>query len=330
MKRRKFIALLVGSTVAWPRFVRAANRPRRIGILLGNTEGDPQAIVGMSAFRQILEDLGWTEGRDLQVDLRWGETDPERMRVLAGELVKARPDVLFASSTPAAAALHGATTSIPIVFVIVSDPVGSGFVASLPRPGGNMTGFINMEASLGSKWAEILKEVSSDIDRAAILFNPETAPYYAYYVKPFEAAARSLSIEPLVSPVHSSEEIESAIGALAERAHGGLVMAPDFFMNSANESDHFISLAARYRMPAIYPYAYMVRAGGLISYGIDQVDLFRRASGYIDRVLKGARPEDLPVQLPTKFEMEINLKTAKASGFVIPPTLVGSADGVIE
>lgn len=293
-------------------------------------KGTPQAVAGISAFRQALGDLGWTEGRDLQIEVCWGRTDTERMRVLARELVETRPDVLFGSSTPAVSALHGATTSIPIVFVVVSDPVGSGFVASLPRPGGNITGFINIEASLGGKWAEVLKEVSPNIDHAAILFNPETAPYYAYYVKPFEDAARSLLIKPLVSPVHSSEEIESIIGGLADKEHGGLVTAPDVFMNTKSQRDLFITLATRYRMPAVYPYAYMLSAGGLISYGIDQVDLYRRAPGYIDRVLKGALPADLPVQLPTKFEMAINLKTAKASGFVIPPTLVGSADKVIE
>jgi putative ABC transport system substrate-binding protein len=331
MKRREFVSLVAG-TVAWPFLARADNieRVRRVGVLLGNPEGDPQSVAGMSAFRQAMQELGWTEGRNLQIDLRWGRAEPERMKILAQQLVEQRPDILFASTTPVVAALHSATNSVPTVFVIVSDPVGSGFVATLPRPGGNITGFINIESSLGGKWAEVLKEVAPGVSHAAILFNPETAPYFAYYVKPFEAAARSLQIEPLISPVHSGDEIERAITVLAGKPNPGMVMPPDIFMNTKSQSDFFISLAAHHRIPAVYPYANFVRAGGLISYGIDQVDLYRRAPAYVDRIFKGAKPSDLPVQLPTKFEMAVNLKTAKVLGLTVPATLVASADEVIE
>lgn len=331
MRRREVITLL-GVAVASPLAARADNpgRMRRIGVLLGNNEGDPQPVAGMSAFRQAMKELGWSEGRNLQIDLQWGRADPARMQILARQLVEQLPDILLASTTPAVAALHAATNSVPTLFVMVSDPIGSGFVASLPQPGGNITGFINIESSLGGKWVEILKELGPGVSHAAILFNPETAPYYAYYVKPFEAAAHSLQIEPLTSPVRSLDEIEQVIKTLADKPHPGMVMAPDSFMNARSQSDFFISLAAEHGIPAVYPYANFVRAGGLVSYGIDQVDLYRRVPTYVDRIFKGAKPSDLPVQLPTKFEMAVNLKTAKALSLAIPAALVASADEVID
>jgi putative ABC transport system substrate-binding protein len=333
MKRRQFMRLL-GAAAAWPLAAvatgaaRAEKSMRRVGMLFGSRKDNPQVIAGLAAFRKALEDLGWPEGGNLVIDVRWGDVDQDRIQALAQELVGLRPDVIFAQATPSVAALQRETQSIPIVFAFVSDPVGSGFVASLPRPGGNITGFINIEASLGGKWAEILKEISPDVRHAVILFNPDTAPYHAYYVDPFAAAARALGIEPIVAPVHSGEEIERVIDPLAAKTNMSLVVLPDVF--TGDNLDRIISLAARNHIPAVYPYRYMVSAGGLISYGIEQEDLYRRAAGYVDRVLKGAQPADLPVQLPTKFEMAVNLKTAKALGLTLPGTMIGRADEVIE
>ncbi len=333
MKRRQFMRLF-GATAAWQlamvatRAARAEKGMRRIGMLFGSSEDNPQASAGLVAFKKSLADLDWAEGRNLAIDVRWGEADRDRIQTLARELVGLRPDVIFAQATPAVAALKRETQSIPIVFAFVSDPVGSGFVESLSRPGGNITGFINIEASLGGKWAEILKEVSPDIRFAAILFNPGTAPYFAYYVEPFAAAARSLGIEPIMSPVRSGEEIERVVASLAAKTNASLVVAPDVF--TGEHIGLITSLVARNRIPAVYPYRFMVSAGGLISYGIEQQDMYRRAAAYVDRILKGVKPADLPVQLPTKFEMVVNLKTAKALGLTLPGTLLGRADEVIE
>ncbi len=333
MRRRQFMRLL-GVAATWSIAMietggaRAEKGVRRVGMLFGSRKDSPQVIAGLAAFRKALEDLGWSEGGNIVIDVRWGDVDRDQIQALAQELVGLRPDVIFAQATPSVAALQRETQSIPIVFAFVSDPVGSGFVASLPRPGGNTTGFINIEASLGGKWAELLKEVSPDVRHAAILFNPDTAPYYAYYVEPFAAAARALGIEPIVSPVHSGEDIERVVDPLAAKTNVSLVVLPDVF--TGDNLDLIISLAARNHIPAVYPYRYMVSAGGLISYGIDQEDLYRRAAAYVDRVLKGVKPADLPDQLPTKFEMAVNLKTAKALGLTLPATLIGRADEVVE
>jgi putative ABC transport system substrate-binding protein len=252
------------------------------------------------------------------------------MSTFAKELVALQPDVLLGHTTGVIAALQRETKTIPIVFVIVSDPVGSGFVESLPRPGGNITGFINIEASLSGKWIEILKEIVPRVTRALLMFNPATATYIAFYQQPFEAAARSSGIEPIAAPVSSAADIERVFDSLGHRPETGLVLPPDVFTTTKTNLELVTSLAARTRLPTIYPYRYMVAAGGLISYGIDTIDLYRRAPAYIDRILKGAKPADLPVQLPTKFEMAINLRTAKALGIDIPATLLGRADEVIE
>jgi putative ABC transport system substrate-binding protein len=328
MKRRDVLGAFAGAALM-PLAARAETL-RRIGVLMANSEAEGQSSTGLSGFRKGLGEFGWIEGRNIQFDVRWGRIDLDRIETLARELVALRPDVLFAQTTPVVAALQRQTKSIPIVFVIVADPVGSGFVASLPHPGGNITGFINIEASLGGKWAELLKEVSPGVDHAALLFNPETAPFFAYYVEPFEAAARSLGIEPAASPIHSREDIERVVAAVAAKPNGSLVIAPDIFINMGNNFRLIVSLAERYRIPVVYPYRYMINAGGLISYGIDQIDLYKRAPVYVDRILKGASPADLPVQLPTKFEMAINLKTAKELGLTLPATLLGRADEVIE
>jgi putative ABC transport system substrate-binding protein len=331
MRRREFVTLL-GGAAAWPVAARAdsSERVRRIGVLIGNSEGDGESTPGLAAFRKGLEALGWIEGRNIQIDVRRGQSKLDRIEMLVRELVALRPDVLLAHSTPVTAAMQRETKAMPIVFIFVSDPVGSGLVASLPHPGGNITGFINIEASLGGKWAELLKEVSPGVNHAAILFNPETAPYFAYYVEPFAAAAYSLGIEPMASPVRSSEDIEKIVGLVVAKPNGSLVIAPDIFVNRGDNLQLVRSLAARERIPVVYPYRFMITRGGLISYGIDQLDLYRRAPAYVDRILKGANPAELPVQLPTKFEMAVNLKTAKELGLTLPATLLGRADEVIE
>jgi putative tryptophan/tyrosine transport system substrate-binding protein len=332
MKRREFITLLGGAAAAWPLAAHAqqGGPMRRIGVLFGGAESDPQIIEAMVAFKATLGDLGWIEGRSVRIDVRYSAADVDRMRVFAKELVALQPDVLMGHTTGVIAALKRETQTIPIVFVIVSDPVGSGYVESLARPGGNITGFINIEASLSGKWIEILKEIQPKITRAALMFNPATATYIKFYQEPFEAAARSSGIEPIAAPVQNAADIERTFGQFGNRPDAGLVLPPDVFTTVRANLDLITSLAARTHLPTIYPYRYMVDAGGLISYGIDTIDLYRRAPAYIDRILKGAKPADLPVQLPTKFEMAVNLKTAKALGIEIPPTLLGRADGVIE
>ena len=332
MKRREFIKLLGAAAAGWPLAAHAqqGGQMRRIGVLLGGSNDDPQTVAGLTAFRTALGELGWIDGRNIQIDYRFAATNADRMRAFAKELVALQPDLLVGQSTPVTAALQRETKTIPIVFVIVSDPVGSGFVASLPRPGGNITGFINIEASLSGKWIEMLKEIVPQVTRAALLFNPQTAPYFAFYQQPFEAAARSNGVEPIAAPVHSAADIERVFESLGGRPDTGVVLLPDIFTTTKINLDLITSLGARTRVPTIYPYRYMVAAGGLISYGIDSADLYRRAPVYIDRILKGAKPADLPVQLPTKFELAINLKTAKALGIDIPATLLGRADEVIE
>jgi putative tryptophan/tyrosine transport system substrate-binding protein len=332
MKRRELLTLLGGAAVTWPLRTRAqqSGRVRRIGVLLGNAEGDTQAVAGLAAFKTGLQELGWIDGRNIQIDYRFAAADVDRMQTLAKELVVLQPDLIMGQTTPVIAALQRETKTIPIVFIIVSDPVGSGFVASLPHPGGNITGFINIEASLSGKWIEMLKEIVPRCTHAAFLFNPETAPYFAFYERPFDAAARSSGIEPIATPVHTAADIERVFESLGGRPDTGLVLPPDVFTGMKTNLALITSLAARYHVPTIYPYRYMVAAGGMISYGIDNTDLYRRAPTYIDRILKGAKPADLPVQLPTKFELAINLKTAKALGIDIPATLLGRADEVIE
>jgi putative ABC transport system substrate-binding protein len=332
MKRREFITLLGSAVAVWPRVAHAqqSGKMRRIGVMLGGAESDPQIVKGLVAFKAALGELGWIEGRNIQIDVRYGAADVDRMRAFSKELVALQPDVLVGHTTGVIAAFKRETQTIPIVFFVVSDPVGSGFVESLPRPGGNITGFINIEASLSGKWIEMLKEVRPGIARAALIYNPVTAPYFAFYQQPFEAAARASGIEPIAAPVHSAADIERVFDSLGNRPDTGLVLPPDIFTTTRVNLDLIISLAARTHLPTIYPYRFMVTAGGLISYGVDTVDLYRRTPAYVDRILKGAKPVDLPVQLPTKFEMAINLKTAKALGIEIPPTLLGRADEVIE
>jgi putative ABC transport system substrate-binding protein len=328
MRRREFIAGL-GGAVAWPLAARAqqGERQRRIGVLMGQDEDDPVAKSQLSAFTRALADLGWTDGRNVRMDLRWAGGDINRTRALAQELVGLQPDIILTNSTPGTAAVQRETRTIPIVMVGVGDPVGSGFVAALNQPGGNITGFGYLEAPLGSKWFELLSEIAPRLKRAAIMFNPETAPA-PLYIPSFETAARSLMVVPIITPVHSDVEIETAINALGREPGGGLVVMPDSFM--VVHRVPIISAAARNNVPAVYSRFDFARDGGLLSYGTDQVDGWRRAASYVDRILRGEKPGDLPVQFPVKYEMVVNLKTAKALGVTVPPSILLRADEVIE
>jgi putative ABC transport system substrate-binding protein len=332
MRRREFITLLGGAAAAWPLVARGQQTGgmRRMGLLMGAAEGDAQVVAGLAALTKGLTSLGWVEGRNIQIDVRWGAADLDRMQAAAKELVGLKPDLLFGQTTPAAAALQRETKAIPTVFVVVSDPVGSGFVTSLPRPGGNITGFINIEGSVSGKWIEILKDLVPGASSATLLYNPDTAPYFDYYLQPFEAAARSSGIEATGAPVRTAEEIERIVASLGNRGGAGLVITPDSFMMTRRILDLVIAAAARHRVAAIYPYRFCVTLGGLISYGIDNIDLYRRSATYVDRILKGAKPADLPVQLPTKFELAVNLKTAQALGLSMSREFLLIADEVIE
>jgi putative ABC transport system substrate-binding protein len=289
---------------------------------------DPEGERWAQAFLQALPELGWRRGTNIQIDLRWVATDFNRMQAIAKELVQSQPDLIEVTSTPATAAILRETHTIPVVFAIVSDPLGSGFIQSLAQPGGNATGFINIEASLGGKWVELLKEIAPRISRVSMLFNPKTAPQTEYYRPSLEAAAASLGVAVVASPVSNPDEIEKAIVGLGENA--ALIVVPDIFTAAQSQRDLIISLAASHRIPVIASVAQFIRAGGLISYGVDLPALQRRAATYVDRILKGIRPQDLPVQLPTKFELVINLKTARGLGLDIPTTVLARADEVIE
>ena len=327
MRRREFITLLVGAA-AWPLAARAQqlDRMRRIGVLMGFAESDPTAQSWLAAFRNALAQLGWSEGNNLRIEVRWGAADPDRIRTLAKELVDLRPDAIFDQTTPVTDAFARVTQTIPIVFVYVADPVGSGFAASLPRPGRNITGFTYVEPTTGGKWVEMLKEIAPRTAHVALLFNPETAP--EFYMPSVQAAAFSFAVEASMAPVHARDEIAGVIAAQASSPGGGLIVMPDVF-NDANR-ELIIALATRSGVPAIYPRPVFAESGGLIAYGADLAEQFRQAAGYIDRILKGANPGDLPVQRPTKFELVINLKTAKALGLEVPMSLLMRVDKVIE
>jgi putative ABC transport system substrate-binding protein len=330
MKRREFIAGLGGAAV-WPLAAMAQqdDRIRRIGVLMGFDENDLEAKAWLSGFMQGLAELGWTVGRNLRMDVRWAAGNVERMRAVAKEMVGLQPDVILTGSTPATAAVQRETRTIPTVFVGPSDPIGDGFVASLPRPGGNLTGFTNLEASMAGKWLQLLTEMVPSIKRVAIMYNPETAPGRGLYFLPsFEAAARSLKVEPITAPVHSDVEIETVITSLGREPVGVLVVPPDAFTFAHRAP--IILLAARNNVPAVYRDSVFVRDGGLLSYGPDLGDLFRRAAPYVHRILRGEKPTELPVQLPIKFKLVINLKTAKALSLTIPETLLATADEVID
>jgi putative ABC transport system substrate-binding protein len=329
LQRRDFI-ILRGGAAAWPLKARAqqGDRVRRIGVLIPGDENDPVMKTRISALTQTLADLGWTDGRNLRMDLRWAGGDINRVRALAQELVGLQPDIIVATnSTPATVAVQRETRTIPIVFVDLADPVASGLVARLDRPSGNITGFAFLEASLGGKWLELLSDIAPGLKRAAIMFNPDTAAPLAY-TPLFETAARSLNVVPIIAPVHSDVEIETAIVALGREPRGGLVVMPDAFL--LGHRAPILLAAARNNVPAVYYLSTFAKDGGLLSYGPDQVDTFHRAATYVDRILRGAKPTELPVQLPTKFEMVVNRKTAKALGLEVPPSIMLRADEVIE
>jgi putative tryptophan/tyrosine transport system substrate-binding protein len=328
MRRREFIAGL-GGTMAWPLAARAQQpeRMRRIGVLMSLDENDPLAKPRVAAFTQALADLGWTHGRNVRIDLQGADGDIYRIQALAQKLVSLKPDVILTGATPPTAAVQRETRTIPTVFVNVSEPIDRGFVAGLNQPGGNITGFAIYEASMGGKWLELLSEIVSGLKRVAIMFNPDTAPA-SLFVPSFETAARSLKIAPIIAPVHSDVEIETAIIGLGREPGGGLVVMPDVFM--AAHRAPIILAAGRNNVPSVYELSDFARDGGLLSYGADQVDIWRRAASYVDRILRGEKPAVLPVQFPTKFEMVINLKTAKALGLTIPETLLATADEVIQ
>jgi putative tryptophan/tyrosine transport system substrate-binding protein len=327
MRRRDFITL-VGGAVAWPLAARAqqSERGRRLGVLVGNDENDPFTKSTLSAFTRGLQDLGWTDGRNLRIDVRLAAGRIDQMRTVAKQLVNLQPDVILADTTPVTAALWQETRTIPIVFVNVADPVGSGFVAALPHPGG----FTFTEAPMGGKWLELLTEIAPAVKGAAMMFNPDTAPGGgSYFLPQFEAAARSLKVEAIAAPVHNDAEIDIVMTSLGREPGSGLVVMPDGGFTFVHRA-HIILLAARNNVPAVHPDSVRARDGGLLSYGPDQVDIFRRSASYVDLILRGAMPEDLPVQLPIKFEMAINLKTVKALGLTVPPSILLRADEVIE
>jgi putative ABC transport system substrate-binding protein len=328
IRRREFIAGFGSTAAVWPLAARAQQRDRvrRIGVLVGGDENDPVQKTFVSAFTQALADLGWTDGRNLRMDLRWYGDDINRVRALAQELVGRQPDIILTGTTPATVAVQRETRTIPIVFATVADPVASGIVPGLSQPGGNITGFANFEGSLGGKWLELLSEIAPALKRAAIMFNPDT--HSPVHMPSLETAARSLKVVPIIAPVHSDVEIETAIIGLGREPGGGLVVMPDIFTLVHRAT--IISVAARNKLPAVYSFSESAREGGLLSYGFDQVDIWRRAASYVDRILRGAKPGDLPVQLPTKFEMVVNLKTAKALGLAVPPSIMLRADEVIE
>ena len=330
MRRRAFISLLGGAAV-WPVVARAqpSEGMRLIGVLMNRAADDPQGQARVATFKQALQQLGWTEGRNVRIDTRWGADDVDRERGYAAELVALTPDIVLASGTLSVTALQHVSRTLPIVFVGVTDPVGAGFVDSLARPGGNVTGFMIYEYNLSGKWLELLKQIAPSITRVVVIRNPDNPVGVAVF-SALRAAAQPLRVE--VSPVDSrrtADEIERAITAFARSPNGGLILTP----NAAAMPAHYsliIKLAARYKLPAVYPFPEMVTNGGLMSYGPDVIDQCRRAAEYVDRILKGEKPGELPVQQATKFELRINLKTAKALGLEVPNTLIGRADEVIE
>ena len=330
MRRREFITLLGGAAAAWPLAARAQQplRMRHIGVLMGVAESDPGSLTRIAAFRRGLADLGWAVGRNIHLEYRWAAGDIDRNRAYAAELVALAPDVLVANGTPALTALRDATHSIPIVFVVVNDPVAQGFIANLARPGGNITGFSFLEYSMLGKSLELLKQLAPSTHRFAVMFNPETTPHYTVFLRSFETVPPPRPLEIMATPIGAEADIEQAVAQIGREPGGGLIVPPDTF--TLVHRGLIIRTAAQHRVPAIFSYRQFVREGALIAYGPDTTDIFQRSASYVDRVLKGANPGDLPVQAPNKFELAINVKTARRLGLDLPPTLLGLADEIIE
>jgi putative tryptophan/tyrosine transport system substrate-binding protein len=329
MRRREFITLL-GGAAAWPLAAQAQQGVpmRRVGVLIGYTESDPETKLRIAAFRMGLAKRGWTEGRNIQIDYRFGAANVDQQSPLAKELLALHPEVVLAHTTTVVAAVQRQTHLIPIVFVNVSDPIGSGFVTSLARPDANLTGVLQYERGIVGKWLSMLKEIVPRLERVAIVANPKTSPF-AYFLDAARAAASSLAIEIVPTPVeNTSTDIKHVFDKLGSAPNGGVLVTPD--NTTITHRDLVIALAAQYKLPAVYPFHFFVAAGGLMSYGTDQNDTFRLAASYVDRILRGDKPADLPVQAPTKFETSINVKTAKALGLTVPPGLLVAADEVIE
>jgi putative tryptophan/tyrosine transport system substrate-binding protein len=328
VNRRDFITLLGGTAVMWPLAARAqqAERMRRIGVLMGLAENDLEAQSLISTTRHRLGELGWSEGRNIRIEDRWTAGDNNRLRAYAAELAQLKPDVIVCEGTPVVAALQQATRTIPIVFVNANNPIGSGFVASIARPGGNITGFVSIEPAMGGKWLETLREIAPGVARVALIYNPQT--HTGQNFPSIESASRSLTVKTIQLPFRDAAEIERALGDFAREPKGGLLVLPD---NSTNLHRELIcTLAARHRLPAIYPFRRFITSGGLAYYGADTKELYQKLAEYVDRILKGAKPADLPVQAATKFELVINLKTAKAIDLTVPPLMLTRADDVIE
>ena len=330
MQRREFITLFGVAAVAWPLAARAqqADRMRRVGVLVNRVADDAEEQARLAAFLQGLQELGWTDGRNVRIDYRWAATDADRSRTFAAELVTLAPDVILASGSQSVAALQQATRTVPIVFANVIDPVGAGYVARLVRPGGNATGFTAFEYSLSGKWLELFKEIAPNLTRIAILRDPALAAGIGQFAAIQAMAPPSFGVELSPIDVRDADEIERDVVAFARESNGGLIVTGS--SAAAVHRELIIMLAARHRLPAVYPFRNYVTSGGLISYGPDPTDQFRRAAGYVDRILKGEKAADLPVQAPTKYELVINLKTAQALGLTVPPLLLARADAVIE
>jgi putative tryptophan/tyrosine transport system substrate-binding protein len=330
MRRREFVKLIAGGAAAWPLAARGQQpeQMRRIGVLLGLSDGHPETQSRVTGFQKGLRDLGWVEGRNIRVDYRFAATDPNRIREYTAELIRLTPDVIVANAIPVVSALRQATSTIPIVFAVVSDPVGQGVISSAAHPGGNVTGFSFIEPEMIGKWLTMLKDVAPKISRANLMFNPTMTPYYNDYLRSFEVVPQSTKADVTALAVRQTDEIQSAIAKLARDPSNGLIVPADLLI--IDNIQMIAQLTVQERIPAISAYRQFVAEGGLMSYGPDTADIFRRAAGYVDRILKGAKPADLPLQSPDRFELAINLKTAKVLGLEPPPTLIAIADEVIE
>jgi putative tryptophan/tyrosine transport system substrate-binding protein len=330
MRRREFIKTVGGALTAWPLVAHAQQpeRMRRLGVLSSLAETDTEGQAWDAAFRKRLVELGWIDGRSVHIDYRWAAGSLDRMRLFAKELVQLNPDALVTISTPATAAVQAETRTIPIVFAWVSDPVGSGFVSSLPHPGGNITGFLNIEASVVGKWLSLMREIAPQVSRIGFLYNPQTAPYARYYLDTFQTASSTLAIEAIDAPVRSTEDVEAFMTKLGGEAGAGLFVMSDTSMVVYRKTIY--SFAERYRLPTIYPYRVFAAEGGLMSYGVNVADLLRGAASYIDRILRGEKPNELAVQQPTRFELVVNVKTAKMLGLTIPTSMFVAAQEMIE